>query len=120
VATSPTGRWAIFPDQVDYAKRVPHYDAFPSGHVATALSTLTVIAENYPDQKWIRWIGYPVIAALGIGMVAEGIHWWSDYPLSIVLGYSFGKLLAHKHDPEEPASPSESRLLGAPEIRLLS
>src|SRR5206468_3831503 len=44
VATTPTGRWALFPNQAEYAKHVPHYDAFPSGHLATALATLTVIA----------------------------------------------------------------------------
>jgi hypothetical protein len=27
-----------------------------------------------------------------------GIHWYSDYPLGIALGYSFGMLVAH---PEE-------------------
>jgi membrane-associated phospholipid phosphatase len=119
VATTPTGRWALFPDQIDYMKHTPHYDAYPSGHVATALATLTVIAENYPGQKWIRWIGYPAIGALAVGMVAQGIHWWSDYPLSIVLGYSFGMLVSHRGDPAADRS-LESRLLRSTTFSLLS
>jgi len=28
-------------------------------------------------------------------MVNTGIHWYSDYPLAIILGYSFGMLASH-------------------------
>ena len=97
VATTPTGRWNFFPNQIKYAKSVPNYDAFPSGHLCTALATLTVVAENYPEQKWIRWVGYPVLAGISMGLVSQSIHWWSDFPLSIALGYSFGRLVAHPH-----------------------
>lgn len=107
VATTPTGRWDFFPNQIEYAKHVPHYDAFPSGHLATALATLTVVAENYPEQKWIKWIGYPVMAGISIGLVSQSIHWWSDFPLSIVLGYSFGKLVAHPQEMETPKKAGE-------------
>ena len=96
VATSPTGRWALFPDQIAYHNHVPHYDAFPSGHVATGLATLTVIMENYPEATWLPWVGYPAIGALAVGMVGAGIHWWSDYPLAIALGYTFGKLVGSR------------------------
>ncbi len=94
VATTPTGAWRFFPNQIDYAKHVPHYDAFPSGHIATALATLTVITENYPDP-WIKYVGYPIIGGIATGLVATSIHWWSDIPLGIALGYSFGRLVAH-------------------------
>ena len=95
-ATHPTGRWVLFPNQIEYFKHVPHYDAFPSGHVCTALATLTVVSENYPDARWLPYVGYPAIAWLGYSMVGQGIHWVSDYPLSIVLGYTFGKLVSHR------------------------
>jgi len=107
VATSPTGRWALLPNQIAYHKHVPHYDAFPSGHVATALATLTVITENYPEATWIPWIGYPAIGALAVGMVGAGIHWWSDYPLAIALGYTFGKLVgSRRSDDRDEAAES--------------
>lgn len=105
-ATTPTGRWALFPNQVEYHKHVPHYDAFPSGHIATAFATLVVIMENYPEQKWIGWIGYPAVAMVGLGLVATSIHWWSDIPLGLALGYSFGKIVSgHNQPPPEPGTP---------------
>ncbi len=102
-ATTPTGRWALFPNQIDYHKHVPHYDAFPSGHIATAMATLTVIMENYPEQNWIGYIGYPAVAMVGIGLVATSIHWWSDIPLGLALGYQFGKLVS-RHNRADASS----------------
>ncbi len=94
-ASSPTGNWVFFPNQIDYAKRVSNYDAFPSGHVTTTLATVIVIAENYPEAWWIRPVGYAATAMLAYGMVGTGIHWYSDYPLAVALGYTFGMIAAH-------------------------
>jgi membrane-associated PAP2 superfamily phosphatase len=102
VATRNGGRWVFFPNQIEYHKHVPHYDAYPSGHIATALATVTVVAENYPEWKWVIPIGYPIVALIGIAMGNTGIHWYSDYPLGLALGYSFGMLAAHPEGlPEE-------------------
>jgi membrane-associated PAP2 superfamily phosphatase len=98
VSTAPGGKWRLFPNQIEYHKHVPHYDAYPSGHVATGLATVVVIAENYPEVGWIRPVGYTLVGLLAIAMGNTGIHWYSDYPLGIALGYSFGMLVAH---PEE-------------------
>ncbi|MGE5679322.1 MAG: phosphatase PAP2 family protein [Bacillota bacterium] len=95
VSTSPTGIWKFFPSILDYHKKIPAFDAYPSGHVATSLAAFTVIAENYPEYKWIRPVSYSVVALIGFSMVNRGEHWYSDYPLGIVLGYSFGRLAAH-------------------------
>ena len=95
VATTPTGVWNFFPNQITYHQHVPHYDAFPSGHVTTFLATVVVIAENYPEIWWIRPVGYLFTAGLAVGMVNKGIHWYSDYPLAIALGYTFGMIAAH-------------------------
>jgi len=95
VRSSPTGIWRFFPNQIDYHKRVPAYDAFPSGHICTALATVIVIAENYPEEKWIRPVGYVISGLVGVGMVNRGIHWYSDYPLGLALGYMFGMIAAH-------------------------
>ncbi|MCX6144823.1 MAG: phosphatase PAP2 family protein [Ignavibacteriales bacterium] len=95
VRSSATGIWRFFPNQLDYLKHVPAYDAFPSGHICTALATVIVIAENYPDTKWIRPVGYVVSGLVGVGMVNRGIHWYSDYPLGLALGYAFGMIAAH-------------------------
>jgi membrane-associated phospholipid phosphatase len=94
--SSATGIWKFFPDQIQYSKHVPAYDAFPSGHICTSMATLTVIAENYPEVKWIRPVGYLFCAFIGVGMVNNGIHWYSDYPLGMFLGYSFGMIATHQ------------------------
>lgn len=95
VRSSPTGIWRFFPNQIEYHRRVPQYDAFPSGHICTALATVIVIAENYPETTWIRPVGYVITGLVGVGMVNRGIHWYSDYPLGLALGYVFGMIAAH-------------------------
>ncbi|MGE5683255.1 MAG: phosphatase PAP2 family protein [Bacillota bacterium] len=98
ISAMPGGAWRFFPSQIEYHKHVAKYDAFPSGHVTTSLAAVIVVSENYPEHKWIKPVGYTFTALLGIGMANKGIHWYSDYPLAIALGYAFGKLIAH---PEE-------------------
>ncbi|MFA3782419.1 phosphatase PAP2 family protein [Melioribacteraceae bacterium 4301-Me] len=94
--TSPRGIWRLFPNQIQYHKHVSAYDAFPSGHLTTTLATVFVIAENYPNIWWIKPLGFTVSGLLAIGMVNRGIHWYSDYPLAIVFGYTFGKLIVNR------------------------
>jgi hypothetical protein len=95
VRSTPTGVWKILPNQIDYHRRVPSFDAYPSGHICTSLATVIVIAENYPDVKWIRPAGYAFTTLVGLGMLSNGIHWVSDYPLGLFIGYYFGMLAAH-------------------------
>ncbi len=91
-ATSDGGIWRFFPDQIDYHKHVSSYDAYPSGHMATAMVTMTVIAENYPEYFWIKPVGYTLMGLLGFQMMNNGVHWASDYPLAFALGYGFGHI----------------------------
>ncbi len=95
VATAPGGVWRFFPNLIEYHRRVPQYDAFPSGHIESSLATVVVIAENYPEVKWIRPVGYTIVGLIGLGMAHTGIHWYSDYPLGIAIGYTFGMIAAH-------------------------
>lgn len=91
------GKWRWFPNQKDYANLVPEYDAFPSGHEAAIMVTLTVIAENYPEYHWIRPVGYSLMTVLGFQMLNNGVHWASDYPLSIAFSYMLGKFLVQRN-----------------------
>ena len=94
VSTKPGGVWKFFPNQIDYHKHVPFYDAIPSGHLATSIAAFTVIAKN-SKANWIRPVTYTITAMLAISMVNQGIHWYSDYPLALALGYTFGMIAAH-------------------------
>ncbi|MGE5431545.1 MAG: phosphatase PAP2 family protein [Syntrophomonadaceae bacterium] len=95
VSSQPGGVWRFFPNQILYHKHVPEYDAYPSGHIATSMAAFVVIAENYPEYKWIKPVSYSLAALICIGMANKGIHWYSDYPLGIALGYAFGKMISH-------------------------
>ncbi len=91
-ATTATGRWDFFPDQVAYFNNIPAYDAYPSGHVAVATMTLTVIQKNYAEITWIMPTGITLVSLLSFQMMNNEAHWASDYPLAIALGYTFGSI----------------------------
>lgn len=86
------GNWQPFPPPKHYQNDVPKHDAFPSGHLATAMATITILAGNYPDNKYIKPVGYSLMGLLGFAMLNNGVHWISDYPLAIAIGYSCGKI----------------------------
>jgi len=94
VKTQEGGKWSGFPGWNEYMSNTPYYDAMPSGHVATLTSTVTILAKNYPEVKWIRPVGYTLIGVLGLEMMNSGVHWASDYPLGILIGYSVGTVVA--------------------------
>lgn len=88
----PGGVWHPFPLPLHYQHDVSRHDAFPSGHLATAMATVTILAGNYPDNKYIKPVGYTLMGLLGYAMLNNGVHWISDYPLAIAIGYSCGKI----------------------------
>jgi len=88
----PGGDWRPFTNPKTYQSNVSGYDAFPSGHLATAMATITILAGNYPDNKYIKPVGYSLMGLLGYAMLNNGVHWISDYPLAIAIGYTCGKI----------------------------
>lgn len=93
-ATVPRGRWQPFPTLKKFQGHISAYDAFPSGHLATLIMSTTIIAENYQDYRYIRPIGYTLATLLGFQMINNDVHWISDYPLGIAIGYLIGKTVA--------------------------
>lgn len=91
-ATQSGGTWRPFPSFSKYGSRTPKYDAFPSGHLATGMMTITVLADNYPEYTLIKPVGYTLMGLLGFQMMNNGVHWASDYPLAIAIGYGLGKV----------------------------
>lgn len=88
----PGGTWHPFTAPGKYQKNVANYDAMPSGHIATAMATITILAGNYPDNKYIKPVGYTLMGLLGYSMLNNRVHWISDYPLAIAFGYTCGKI----------------------------
>ena len=88
-----TYRGAWRPFNKNYSKDVSAYDAVPSGHIMAVSSTLTVIDSNYPEYRSvIRPLGFTLLTLVGFQMVNIGVHWVSDYPLGLALGYVVGKV----------------------------
>ena len=96
-ATSSRGEWRPFPAWSDFQNNKTRYDAFPSGHLATLVSAVTILADNYNQVKWIRPVGYTIAGLCGLAMLNNGVHWASDYPLGIALGYGYGKYIVNKN-----------------------
>ena len=93
-ASGKGGVWRMFPGLGNYIKRRPTYDAFPSGHLATSAMALAVLTENYPDNAYIKPVGYTLLAGLCFLMFNNGVHWAGDYPLGFAVGYGLGKAIA--------------------------
>ncbi len=90
------GKWRLFPSFSDFQNQTPKYDAFPSGHMATMIATVTILAENYPEKKWIGPVGYSISGLVGLSMINNEVHWASDYPLAIGLGYLCARQIVKK------------------------
>lgn len=90
--TEPRGAWRPFPSPRAYDADTSKYDAVPSGHIMTATLVFTIIRGNYPEHNyWLFPTEIVYLSALGFAMVNNGVHWASDYPLGIALGYMIGK-----------------------------
>jgi membrane-associated phospholipid phosphatase len=101
VRTEPFGKWSPFPSIPEYQKRTAFYDAMPSGHVMTATLTFTIINEAYPEySNYVVPLSVVWVTALSYQMVNNGVHWASDYPLGIAMGYVFGKASAQMGKPK--------------------
>lgn len=97
MASTERGAWRPFPDPYYYSRATAKYDAFPSGHVMTATLTFSVISMNYPEYNMVIIpLGTVWVGALSWQMLNNGVHWASDYPLGIAMGYVSAKM-AFRH-----------------------
>ncbi|MBI1781013.1 MAG: phosphatase PAP2 family protein [Sphingobacteriales bacterium] len=102
LATQRNGAWRPFVSFSDFQNNKPKYDAFPSGHLATMMATVTILANNYPEKKWIKPVGYSLMALTSLATVNNGVHWLSDIPMGIAMGYISGKIITDRHKKKIP------------------
>jgi len=116
------GEWSPL-DELDDDQHLgaSSFDAFPSGHTATAFSIATVFAEQYADKPLAPVIAYSTASIVGISRMTEHAHWMSDVFVGGAIGYLCGEqVVAHnrtldKHTPEVFYSPnpdSKSGIVG--------
>jgi hypothetical protein len=105
MATDRGGEWRPFPSFRKYQQHTSSYDAFPSGHLATMMATVSTIAMNYPEKKWVKPVGYTLMTLTGLTMINTDVHWISDYPLALALGYMSAKITHKKNHPTFTKAP---------------
>jgi hypothetical protein len=84
------------------------YDAFPSGHTATAFSIATVFATQYNDTKVVPVLFYSAATLVGISRLTEHEHWASDVFVGALLGYLSGKQVVNNFNRTHPNLQSSS------------
>lgn len=70
------------------------YDGWPSGHMATITSIASSMIHYYPEQTWIKWLGYSSMAytltLISVEHHAQ-FHWFSDGVAGGLMGWAIGK-----------------------------
>jgi hypothetical protein len=115
-ATKPGGRWRFFPKTSDFQNAISAYDAFPSGHLATTMTAYMILSENYPELTWIKPVGITVLSLLGFQMVNNSVHWASDYPLALGIGYMIGKTIVEHGREKIDRDPNQTHAFFTPLI----
>ncbi len=96
-ARRSSGAWELFPDFTEYQHSQPNFYSFPSGHIASTAAILTVITENFPQVVWLKPVSYAILGVLGFSLVANDMHWYSDLPFGLAVGYTFGKIISDRY-----------------------
>lgn len=97
------------------------YDAFPSGHTATAFSIATVFALQYNENKAVPVLFYSAATLVGISRLTEHEHWASDVFVGALLGYLSGKQVVNHYNRihQNPFNPIQSKQKNNTEITII-
>lgn len=101
--------WHLLPSFSAYQKETSRYDAMPSGHLTTGIAAWIIIAENYPEKKWIKPLGFTILGLMSFEMMQSGVHWISDYPIAILFGFLIGKNIAKSAIHKKSSLPENSK-----------
>ena len=63
---------------------------WPSGHTMSSMVLVTALWACFPERRWIAWVGYPLVAIMGLGMIDGDFHWTSDVVAGLCLGLAAG------------------------------
>ena len=115
------GPFSKWDQDLKIRKPVSEFDAFPSGHTATAFSIAAVFASQYKDIKAIPVICYSVATLVGISRLTEHEHWASDVFVGGIIGYLCGKQVVNHYNKthRDPANPLSSKSKNKTELTLI-
>jgi membrane-associated phospholipid phosphatase len=74
------------------------YDGWPSGHMATITSIASSMIHYYPEQEWIKYLGYSSMGYTLLAVSAEHrgqFHWFSDGVAGGLMGWAIGKTVGN-------------------------
>ena len=66
---------------------------WPSGHTMSSMALVTALWACFPERRWIAWVGYPLVAIMGLGMIDGDFHWTSDVIAGLCLGWAAGRVV---------------------------
>lgn len=73
------------------------HSSFPSGHTTVAFAVATVIARQYPEQRWVAPLVYSLATMTGISRIHDREHWGSDVFIGAAIGYFTGRMVVNRH-----------------------
>lgn len=73
---------------------IASFDAFPSGHTATAFAWASTLAELYPDGA-MPYISYGTATLIALSRITERTHWLSDCFVGAIMGIVSTKLVIY-------------------------
>jgi len=101
------GPFQQFNSRIARDRSIAAFDAFPSGHTATAFSIASVFAHQYSETKAVPVIAYTLATLVGISRLTEHTHWASDAFTGACIGYLCGKQVVH-HEKELEAGRADA------------
>jgi len=97
-ATQPGGFWHGPFAYLDKHKGgncgIAVFDAFPSGHTATAFAAATTISDFY-TEPWVSYTCYSLASLIAVSRVMERTHWLGDCFIGAIIGH-YGTRLVEK------------------------
>jgi membrane-associated phospholipid phosphatase len=102
------------------------YWGWPSGHTSTTMAVVSALTNYYPDETWLKVVGYGWVAytMFGVSSVGRGgMHWFSDAVagalMSYAIGSTVGKYYRRVYDSQKSAGASAAaNYFGQEEIPL--
>lgn len=77
-------------------------ESFPGGHIANIASCASFLANRF-NLGAGEPVLYAVIAAVGVGRIADRAHWTSDQIVGAVFGYAIGREIALRQNKRREA-----------------
>ena len=91
------GPFAYF-EQKGPQKGIASFDAFPSGHAATAFAAAATLSD-LSSSSWVSYTSYSIATGVAVSRITERDHWASDCFVGALIGIVSTKLVEQMNAP---------------------